>query len=332
VGPDYGLLATAGLRRTHYGFRKRPYAYDWTLFVGLTTGYGWGDASFDADFRLENSGLHIGLEAGVSGIELLNFHGLGNDTQWSDILGQFKVPYTQFFMQPTLEYEIKEHLELRAGAWIKGSRTDDDDSAFFSTVADTLYGAGNFGQAGVSGRIRWDSRDNQRSATRGFYLKVEGSAAPAVWDLDGSYATLAAEARTYLTWNAEPFRPTLALRAGGQTSSGKLPFQEAAYVGGRSILRGWASDRFAGDASAYGGVELRTRLSGFTLMVPGDFGVFGLIDAARVSLDGDSPDGWHMGYGGGLWFSFVDPNQTLTLTLASGEERKVFSLGLGFAY
>ena len=332
VGPDYGLLATAGLQSTHYGFRKRPYAADWRLFVGLATGHDWGNVDFDVDFRVENSGVHFGLEASASGIELLNFHGLGNDTEGSELSGQFEVPYNQFFLQSTIEYEIAEKLELSAGPWIKLSSSDDDDSAFFGSVADTLYGAGDFGQLGVSGRIEWDSRDRAGASTSGLYLDVEGRFAPAGWDLDETYTTLSAEARTYLTLNAEPFRPTLALRAGGQTSSGKLPFQEAAYVGGRSSLRGWASDRFAGDASLYGSAELRTRLTGFTLMVPGDLGVFGLVDAARVSLDGNTTGGWHLGYGGGLWFSFVDPSHTLTFYVAGGEERTVFYLGLGFAY
>ncbi|MCH7563140.1 MAG: hypothetical protein IH968_04875, partial [Gemmatimonadetes bacterium] len=41
-GPDVGLLATAGLLGTHYGFRKRPYASDWALMLSLATGRGWG--------------------------------------------------------------------------------------------------------------------------------------------------------------------------------------------------------------------------------------------------------------------------------------------------
>jgi surface antigen Omp85-like protein len=332
AGPDYGLLATAGLRHTNYGFRKRPYSSDWTLTIGLASGEGWGQADFNGDFRLENSGVHLGLEASISGIELLKFHGIGNDTEGSGRRRRFNVPFNQFFINPTLEYEVGDHLELRAGPWVKGSSSDADDSEFFRTVSDTLYGAGRFGQVGVNARIRWDTRDRLRAPSQGVYLNLEGRAAPSAWSVRDAYTVVSAEARTYLSWDAEPFRPILALRVGGETSSGRLPFQEAAYVGGRSKLRGWSSDRFAGDASLYGGVELRTRLTGFTLMVPGDMGVFGLVDGARVYSAGESPGGWHMGYGGGLWFSFLDPDKTLTFTLAGGEERAVFYLGLGFAY
>ncbi len=332
AGPGFGLLIGAGVRSTHYGFRKHPYASDWTLRVGVATGEGWGAAEFIGDFRRENSALYVGLEANFSGIELLNFHGFGNDSQGSPRSGQFRVPFNQFYVHPTLDYEFGESLEVRAGPWIRASRTDDDESTFFTSVADTLYGAGRFGQVGVSGRVEWDSRDHPRAATRGLYLALEGRAAPELWSLDQAYATLSAEARTYLTWNTAPLDPTLAVRLGGVTSSGKLPFQEAAIVGGRRNLRGWASERFVGDRSVYGSAELRTRLSGFTLMVPGDLGLFALVDAGRVYVDGDSPGGWHWGYGGGFWASLVDRNQTLTFTVARGTERTIFYFGLGFAY
>ncbi|GMR11960.1 MAG: hypothetical protein BMS9Abin29_0146 [Gemmatimonadota bacterium] len=332
AGPGFGVLVGAGIRSTRYGFRKRPYASDWTLRVGVATGEGWGAAEFDGDFRRENSDLHIGLEANLSGIELLNFHGFGNDSEGSPRSGQFRVPFNQLYVHPTLEYTFGERLEVRAGPWIRASKTDNDESNFFTSVADTLYGAGRFGQIGLSGRVEWDSRDRPRAATRGLYLEMEGRAAPAVWSLDEAYATLSAEARTYLTWNEAPLDPTLAVRIGGKTTSGKLPFQDAAVVGGRRNLRGWGSERFVGDAAVYGSAELRTRLSAFTLMVPGDLGLFALVDAGRVYVDGESPGGWHWGYGGGFWFSLVDQNQTLTFTVANGRERTIFYFGLGFAY
>lgn len=332
AGPDFGVMIGAGIRRTDYGFRKRPYASDWTFRVGAATGHGWGAAVFNGNFRRENSKVHIGLEANLSGVELLNFHGFGNDSEGSPRSGEFKVPFNQIYVHPTLRYEFGESLEVAAGPWIRASRTDDDDSFFFTTVADTLYGAGRFNQVGVSGRVKWDSRDRPLAATRGFYLELEGRAAPAIWSVDQAYATLSAEARTYVTWNTVPLDPTLAVRIGGETTSGRLPFQEAAVVGGRRNLRGWSSERFAGDASVYGSAELRTRLSRFTLMVPGDLGVFALLDAGRVYVDGDSPAGWHWGYGGGFWLSLVDQAQTLTFTVAGGEERTIFYFGLGFAY
>jgi hypothetical protein len=41
---------------------------------------------------------------------------------------------------------------------------------------------------------------------------------------------------------------------------GQVPFQEAAFIGGASTVRGLYSDRYAGDASAYGNAELRFHL------------------------------------------------------------------------
>ena len=48
------------------------------------------------------------------------------------------------------------------------------------------------------------------------------------------------------------------------------------------------------------------------------FGVFGLADVGRVYLEGESSDVWHTGFGGGLWFAFLERANTMTLSLVSG--------------
>jgi hypothetical protein len=51
-----------------------------------------------------------------------------------------------------------------------------------------------------------------------------------------------------------------------------------------------------------------------------------------VWLEGETSDVWHTGVGGGLWFAFLDPANTITLTLASGDDRTAFYFRAGFAY
>jgi outer membrane protein assembly factor BamA len=218
------------------------------------------------------------------------------------------------------------------GPWIQLSRTDDDDNAFFGAMADTLYGAGRFGSVGAAATFELDTRDREVATTSGVLLRVRGSATPPFWNAEDSYGSVEGEARSYFTADEFVGSPTLALRAGGRKALGRFPFQASAFVGGRGKLRGWSSERFAGDASLYGSAELRFRLTRFTILVPGGLGLFALTDAARVYFDGDSPGGWHTGVGGGIWFNFVDPSRTVTLGFASGEERSAFYLGVGFAY
>ncbi len=100
--------------------------------------------------------------------------------------------------------------------------------------------------------------------------------------------------------------------------TGGFPFQEAAYLGGPGDLRGFATDRFAGDAEAHGGAELRVRVGRANLgLVRADWGAFALADAGRVWYDGESEEGWHTAAGGGLWARAL--GRTLTLAYAHGE-------------
>jgi outer membrane protein assembly factor BamA len=327
-----GFFIGAGVRGTKYGFRKAPYAADWTLRGGFATGHGWGTVAFDGAFLRENSNTRVNVEAHISGIEILNFHGFGNDTERDPGVDSYRVPMNELWIHPTFEAHLGGSVEVGVGPWLRWSRTDDDDSAFFGSIADTLYGAGRFGRVGAAATFELDTRNREVATTSGVLVRVRGSAAPPVWSAEDSYGSVEGEARSYLTAAGLPRSPTLALRAGGRKVFGNFPFQASAFAGGRSELRGWSSERFVGDASVYGSAELRFRLRRITIMVPGTIGLFGLADVARVYVDGESPGGWHTGLGGGLWLSFVDPSRTMTIGFASGEERSVFYLGMGFAY
>ena len=68
------------------------------------------------------------------------------------------------------------------------------------------------------------------------------------------------------------------------------------------------------------------------VIVPTDFGVFGLADAGRVFLEGENSDTWHRAFGGGVWLAPLDRNYTLSAAVAAGDERTGFYLQAGFAF
>jgi hemolysin activation/secretion protein len=154
---------------------------------------------------------------------------------------------------------------------------------------------------------------------------------PAVWNLASTFGELHGDVATYLTARL-PLEPTLALRVGGKRVWSAYPFQEGAFLGGSTTLRGLYRDRLVGDASAYANAELRVHLTRVGILVPGELGLFGLTDVGRVWLAGESSSLWHKTFGGGLWFAYLNRRNTMTLALARGEGRTAFYLRSGFMF
>jgi hypothetical protein len=116
--------------------------------------------------------------------------------------------------------------------------------------------------------------------------------------------------------------PELALRAIGEKIWGDAPIHDAAFIGGRKLLRGYSFYRFVGDASVTGNAELRIpTFKNVTLFLLGD--------AGRVYFDGESPGGWHTAYGGGVSVGVAD--HAINAIYANGEGSKFYvTLGRTF--
>ena len=124
----------------------------------------------------------------------------------------------------------------------------------------------------------------------------------------------------------------LGLRAGGRKIWGDAPFFDLAFIGGDNSLRGWAAQRFAGDASLYGGADLRLDLFNYHIIFPSTFGILGLADAGRVWVDGDSPGGWHTGYGGGIWLALRGTRSIVSAAYAESDEDQGLYINVGFSF
>jgi hypothetical protein len=229
-----------------------------------------------------------------------------------------------------VEFPLSRHLSFSAGPRLRYSDTHFDPDRFITLFPP--YGAGEFGSASVGGDFQFDTRDREHAATRGVLLTAGGSYFPEVWDVESNFGEVHGEAATYLTAASLPLDPTLALRVGGKQVWGTYPYQEAAFIGGNSTVRLGRENRYAGDAAVYAGAELRLFLTKFFVLLPGDFGIFGLGDVGRVFVEGESSDKWHGAGGGGIWFAFLNRANTISLALARGEEHTGFYLRAGFGF
>jgi len=70
----------------------------------------------------------------------------------------------------------------------------------------------------------------------------------------------------------------------------------------------------------------------FFFLLPGELGVFGLGDAGRVYLSGETSDRWHAAAGGGLWLAFLNRANILSVAAAHGDEGTRIYARAGFAF
>jgi Omp85 superfamily domain len=315
VGPILG----AGPVWTRYGFRRQPYARQTAvraLYAPLEEGVG---VEGYADLVRTGRPAGLRLYAGARTFNIVRFHGLGNDTPGED----------------SEAYEVTSN-EVRAEAMWYGrmgargsyrfgpmARWLDPREGVFEEVPASSRAEG-FTQLGALAEARLDGRDTLPVTRRGWWLGA-GAEGFGV-DEGGGFGSVRGEGRTYLSFGAGPI---LALRAGGEYVAGDFPFAEAAFLGGTGSLRGYPFERYAGDAAAFGSVELRQPLGQVRLLVRGRLGVFGLADAGRVWMDGESAGDWHTNYGGGVWFETL--GVPLTLTYARGDVDRLY-LGLGMPF
>lgn len=315
--PDAGVFIGGGPLFERYGFRDSLYASKQTLRVGYAMGAGRWRAEYDADFRRENSPVHVTVFARASELDVVRFFGFGNETSAPGVSSFYKVEQKQLAFEPMVVAPVARRVTLGMGPVFKEVITSREANRFVDVAQP--YGIGSFGQMGARVRLSADTRDTTENARSGVFFSTQASAYPALWDVRSAFADLRTTAATYFS-AATRHSPTLALRVGGDKVWGDYPFYEAAFVGGASTVRGWREQRFAGDASLYGNAELRVFLTRFFFLLPGDLGAFGLADGGRVFRAGEHSDVWHSALGGGLWASFLGRSNTLSVSYARGRE------------
>jgi len=328
-GPDVGVFLGGGQYVKTFGFRYLPWKSRVTARIGYATGARTVRADFRGAFYRRNSGVRFEVDGLASGIEVLRFYGFGNETPESEPAEYYRVNQQQFWFEPTVVVPVVNGLDFRLAPSIRYSNTENQVGRVIEALQP--YGAGTFGQAGLRGGIEIDRRDVPAAATRGFHVVASGSVVPPVWDVDSWFGEVHGTASTYLSGHV-PLSPTLALRVGGKKVFGQYPFQEAAFLGDESSVRLGRQNRFAGDASVFGNAELRLGFGHVLLLLPADIGIFGLADAGRVFVDGESSDQWHWSYGGGVWIAYLTPANTLRVAVANSEERLGVYVGAGFAF
>ncbi|HEU5261196.1 MAG TPA: BamA/TamA family outer membrane protein [Gemmatimonadales bacterium] len=326
--PGFGLLIGAGIAHTRYGFHALPPSTRLLAGAQYATAAQTYRVDLTGEFRQPLFPTILNVTLRASGLEIIRFHGMGNETDVSQPDSVYRVRQEQFLVAPIATAVLMPRLRLALGPLLKYARTR-ADSGILLTRTGPHYGAAGFGALGVRVALELDTRDVPAAAGRGAHLRLAGQWHPAAWDAIRPFASLAAQASTYLS-AGDPPAATLALRAGGARVTGTAPFHELVYVGGETTVRGYVEQRFAGRSGAYANAELRLLARRVSI---GDLGLFGLADAGRVWAPGESSDRWHAAAGGGLWFAWRHRRaQTVSIAAARSPERSAVYLRLGFLF
>lgn len=332
VDRDLGLFLGAGVTHFRYGFLKKPYSSKMQLIGGYATQMRRILLEYSHDFRNVRSYVHASLFARWSGIEILNFHGFGNETEAPRSRNFYKTEQQQLLFSPSAVISAQRGPEFELRAVFKMSSTD-TLRATDTFISETRpYGSGDFTQVGVQVGFRVDSRDRIAAPSRGFFINAGGSYYPELLDVDrGAFGDIHGEVSTYLS-SSESGNLTLAVRLAGNKVWGTVPFHEAAFVGGAKTVRGFREQRYAGDAAVYANAEVRAFLTRSFLIYPADFGVFALTDVGRVFLRGETSTKWHSAVGGGIWIAPVQSSIMVRIGVARSAERTAFYVGTGFLF
>lgn len=328
-GPDIGLLVGAGRTLTNYGFRKLPFASQHRFRVGVATGPWTYRADYLGQFRRENSRATTELLVRASGIDVLRFHGFGNEQPATGAREFYRVTQKQYSIGLSLVRPLGSRVELVLGPSARYVVTDDRPGRFLTTI--DPYGDGRFGEVGAQGQVSVDTRRIPSPALDGVRLTIGGSAYPKAWDVEEAYGEVHGEAVSVLTLPA-PLAPQLHIRLGGKQIWGRYPYFAAALIGSATTVRLGRENRYAGDAAVWANTELHLRLGKVFLGAPSDVGILGLADAGRVFLAGEPSKKWHGAVGGGLWVAILDRANRLSVAVARSEERTgvYFQAGFGF--
>ncbi len=340
---DYGPYLGWGVTIQDYGFRVEPYRYSMKINGGIApfTDFRY-QLAYSGDFRTFFPNTSLLLEASTSGINTINFYGLGNEHYYRGTgltEDNFEIANQMTTVRASLRYPTDRKYYWSAGVGAKWVDLDITPGSFADVhraqipgIDDTFAGSlhigfhydsrdsGDFIELSPrkqAGRLVGTERRGNTAALSGMLVDMEVAHYPEFFGNANSFTKLRGEVRKYIPFSAKGYS-RLVLRVGGEKIWGNYPFWEAAYLGGSTSLRGYDRDRFAGDASVYAGSELRLYAGKFKFLVPVIFGPIAFLETGRVFTEGEDSSAWHTSAGGGLWFGFVESRYSASIVYGHG--------------
>ena len=282
TGED-GLIIGGGPRLDRFDDRRSPFASRMELVGAVGFKSGAVLIKYNALFLSLLNNIDLGINARMSQFEIRNFYGFGNASARDKELEKsdfYRVNVTQFLIDPALIFHLSTNATFGIETVVKHFRLKQEGVRLLTaSEADSL--GNDITNAGIGLSVDVDTRDDQSFPRHGMLWRFEGWNSPGMFNQPGPFQKIIADFRFFgvaTLWN----EVVLALRMKGEKLEGKYPFQESAFLGGLGSLRGYRQQRFTGDASVFGSVDLRFSLFQTRIIVPAEIGAVLLADAGRV--------------------------------------------------
>lgn len=278
--------------------------------------------------------FHLIIDAKISFPKNVdNFYGIGNESvKQTNDKTYYRVRYNYAYLNPKMHRQVNDHLSFAFGTFYQYFQVNDTTERFIGDMPKNMldssaYDAHHF--TGLNANLVLDTRDNKILPLRGIVLNAGILGLYGLNKQTKNFIKLKTDFSYYLSFRKDP-RIVFAFRAGGAANFGNYEFYHANFLGRGKNLRGYRSNRYAGDISFYQNTELRVKLLNLkTSIFNGQAGFILFNDVGRVWVKGEDSKSWHDGYGGGLWIS---PFNYVALTLIYGRSKEDSMINFNFHY
>ncbi len=263
------------------------------------------------------------------------FYGLGNETEkLADDKDYFRVRYEYAWLNPMLKHTLKKNFYYSFGAFYQYFKVTDTSRKYIGEIFPTFLDSAAYlphHYVGINALCNLDTRDNIVLPERGILWETNILGFYSIKDDGKNFVKIRSDLSFYLSFRKDP-RFVFAFRFGGATNIGNYEFYHANFLGGKTNLRGFRSNRFAGDHTFYQNTEIRFKMMNIkTYVFNGQAGLLIFNDIGRVWVNGEHSERWHDGYGCGIWISPFDFT-ALTITYNRSYEESMVTFTFDFLF
>lgn len=329
---DDGISLGAGLSIRRYNFRdstlrriNAQYAFKTGAFsIGYNGLYTSIFKTFDVSVDLQ-----LSLPRNVD-----NFYGIGNQTKNTKDAAFYRVRYEYAWANPSLKHTLSDNLYYSFGPYYQYFKVTDTSGryigeAYPASLDSSAYAPHHY--TGIIAKAVFDTRNKKLIPERGILWESDATGYYSINDEGKNFVKVQSDLRMFLSFRRDP-RVVFALRFGGAANIGDYEFYHANFLGDRSNLRGFRSNRFAGDISFYQSTEIRVKILDIrSYVLNGQTGFYVFNDVGRVWVKGENSKSWHDGYGVGMWLTPFDFT-ALTFAYSRSYEDSMFSFSFRFLF